>query len=89
VERKAAFINQVTHGHVGGREVDDVGDQAISYAEVKALATGNPLIMEKAAVDSEIANLDRLATAHRADQTRGARDQPPLPMMAHLWILVE
>ncbi len=40
VERKAAFIHQVMAGEVAGREVDDVGDVALSYAEVKALATG-------------------------------------------------
>jgi hypothetical protein len=39
------------------RAVDDIGDQAPSYAEVKALATGNPLILEKAAIDAEVARL--------------------------------
>ncbi len=42
VERKASFIAQVTTGRLADREVDDIGDQALSYAEVKALATGTP-----------------------------------------------
>ncbi|MFP5376811.1 MAG: helicase, partial [Acidimicrobiia bacterium] len=50
VERKAAFIHQVMSGEVAGREVDDIGDVALSYAEVKALASGDPLILEKAGV---------------------------------------
>jgi hypothetical protein len=69
VERKAAFIHQVMSGDVAGREVDDVGDTALSYAEVKALATGNPLILEKAGVDNELARLLRLRQAHDRDQT--------------------
>ena len=71
VERKAAFIAQVTLGGKDiARQVDDVGEQSLSYGEVKALATGNPLIMEKAGVDSEVAKLDRMAHAHGADQRR-------------------
>ncbi|MEO7572825.1 MAG: helicase-related protein, partial [Acidimicrobiales bacterium] len=70
LERKATFIAQVTGGDVGGREVDDIGDTALSYAEVKALATGNPLIMEKAAVDAEVARLTRLQRAHADEQHR-------------------
>ena len=68
VERKAAFIAQVMHGGNVAREIDDVGDQALSYAEVKALATGNPHIVEKAGVDAELAKLTRLRAAHQRDQ---------------------
>jgi len=45
-----------------------VGEVALSYAEVKALATGNPLILEKAGVDNEIARLMRLRQAHCRDR---------------------
>ena len=73
VERKAAFINQVIHGDVTERSIDDIGDQALSYAEVKALATGNPLIMEKAGVEAELTKLERLHAAYRSDQSNLAR----------------
>jgi hypothetical protein len=73
VERKATFINQVATGRATDRDVDDIGDQALSYAEVKALATGNPLILEKATVDAEVAKLTRLERAHRDDQHRLCR----------------
>jgi N12 class adenine-specific DNA methylase len=73
VERKAAFIHQVMRGNVAGREVDDVGEQALSYAEVKALASGSPLLLEKAGVDNEVARLARLRRAHHQDQSRLAR----------------
>jgi len=41
-ERKAGFIDQVMRGDVVGRDLDDVGDAVLSYAEVKALATATP-----------------------------------------------
>ncbi|MGH2626333.1 MAG: hypothetical protein ACRDHY_06750, partial [Anaerolineales bacterium] len=60
-------------GDVGAREIDDIGDQALSYAEVKALATGNPLIMERAGVAAEVAKLTRRRAAHHTDQARLVR----------------
>ena len=50
VERKAAFINQVTQGDVTERMRRRRRGPGLVYAEVKALATGNPLIMERAGV---------------------------------------
>jgi hypothetical protein len=74
VERKAGFIAQVTRGDATlARQLDDVGEQSLSYGEVKALATGNPLIMEKAGVDSEVAKLERMASAHAGEQRRLAK----------------
>jgi len=70
LERKATFIGQVATGRALDREVDDIGDQALSYAEVKALATGNPLILEKASLDADVARLGRLRRAHLDDQHR-------------------
>jgi hypothetical protein len=70
LERKAAFIAQVTRGDLPDRDVDDIGDQALSFAEVKALATGDPLVLEKATVDADVARLTRLERAHHDDQHR-------------------
>ncbi|MGI8807944.1 MAG: helicase-related protein [Acidimicrobiales bacterium] len=70
VERKAAFIAQVASGRGVDRDVEDIGDQALSFAEVKALATGNPLILEKAAIDAEVAKLGRLRRSHQDDHHR-------------------
>ena len=60
LERKSAFIRQVNNGNVDQREIDDIGEQTLSFAEVKALATGDPRIMEKAGVDADVAGLTRL-----------------------------
>jgi len=81
VERKAAFIAQVAQPNNNlGRELEDVGEQSLSFAEVKALATGNPLIMEKAGVDSEVAKLQRMSTAHATEQRRLAKTVASAPV---------
>ena len=68
LERKARFIGQVMHGRLDGREIDDIGDTALSFSEVKALATGNPLLMEKAEADAVLARLQRAERAHYRNQ---------------------
>ena len=70
VERKARFINQVMRGRLDVREVEDIGENTLSFAEVKALASGDPLILEKAKIDAEVTRLHRLERAwQRAQHT--------------------
>ena len=68
VTRKAIFIAQAMRGTLDVREMDDIGDQALNANEVKALATGDPLILDKAQADADLNRLERLKRAH--DQTR-------------------
>jgi N12 class adenine-specific DNA methylase len=90
VERKAGFIHQVMRGDVTGRHIDDIGEQALSYAEVKALATGNPLILEKAGIEAELGKLQRLEANHRDDQVRLARTRTRAEQrVAHLDTLAD
>jgi len=85
VTRKAKFISQVMSGDPASvaREIDDVGEQALTYAQVMAIATGNPLIMERASVEADIARLRRLRSAHDSEQAllrrriNGWRDDIP------------
>ena len=63
VERKARFINQVMRGRLDAREIEDIGDNALSFAEVKALASGDPLILEHAQASAELTRLQRLQRA--------------------------
>jgi hypothetical protein len=70
LERKATFIAQILTGRLVAREVEDVDASALSYAEVKALATGQPLLLEAAAVAAEIARLKNLAAGHTRAQRR-------------------
>ena len=55
-------------GKLDAREIGDVGDTALSFSEVKALATGNPLLMDKAEADVALARLQRAERAHHRNQ---------------------
>ena len=59
VERKAKFISQVTHGRLDVRQIDDIGESTLSYTEVKALASGDPLLLEYASAANELTKLQR------------------------------
>lgn len=70
VARKAEFIAQVMRGKLDSREIEDIGDTALSYNEVKALATGNPLLLDHAQAKAELTKLERLERAHDRSQRR-------------------
>lgn len=71
LERKASFIAQVMENTGSARSVEDVTMQALSYAEVKALASGNPMVIEKAGVDSEVARLQAIKGVFLNEVRRG------------------
>ena len=64
LETKAKFIAQVMSGDMTVRRLEDMDSAALTYAEVKAIASGNPLVIEKAQVDAELIRLNRLRSAH-------------------------
>ncbi len=76
VERKAKFIAQIMRARLDVRSIDDVGDNALSFAEVKALAAGDPLVLERANATAEYNRLQRLQRAHhrQLDNLRHRRD---------------
>lgn len=64
VENKQRFIAQIMTSKAPVRVADDVDETALSYSEIKALATGNPLIIEKCNLDMEVARLNMLKASH-------------------------
>lgn len=74
LERKAGFIAQVMEHTGEARTVEDVTSQALSFAEVKALASGNPMVIEKAGVDSQVARLVALKSVFMNDQRKFANE---------------
>lgn len=70
LETKARFIAQVMTGESDLRRIEDVDGAALTYAEVKAIASGNPLVIEKASVDAEVARLTRLQSQHHETEFR-------------------
>jgi hypothetical protein len=74
LERKATFIGQLQSARLDERSIDDITtDTALSYGEVKALATGDPTILERAQLESELARLKRLEAGWRQERTNVAR----------------
>ena len=68
VENKQKFISQVVTGKSPARTCDDIDDAALSYAEVKALAAGDPEIKERMELDVDVQKLSVLRTAYHNDQ---------------------
>lgn len=64
LETKARFIEQVMNGRTSVRLAEDLDGGALTYAEIKAIASGNPAVMEKVKVDTEVRTLDQLRSAH-------------------------
>lgn len=80
LETKARFIAQVMRGDKGLRSIEDVELATLSYAEVKALASGNPMVIEKAGVDAEIAKLSTLFSVWRNQRWANESEVGRLPM---------
>ena len=70
LENKQRFISQIMTSKSPVRSCDDVDEQALSYAEVKALCAGNPLIREKMDLDVEVAKLKVLKANHQSKKFR-------------------
>ena len=70
LENKQKFISQIMTSKSPVRSCDDVDEQALSYAEIKALCAGNPLIKEKMDLDIDVARLKVLKADHQSQQYR-------------------
>ncbi len=64
IENKQKFISQIMTSKSPVRSCQDMDEVTLSYAEVKALSAGNPLIKEKMALDIEVSKLKMLKSAH-------------------------
>src|SRR5271157_1638636 len=79
LETKARFISQVITGDNSARRANDIGGQELSYAEVKAIASGNPAVLTLAEADAELQRLNLLKKNHLDEQyvaRRSVRDLP-------------
>ncbi len=79
LETKARFIGQVMTGDNAARRAEDIGGQELSYAEVKAIASGNPAVLTLAEADAELQRLTLLKKNHLDEQyvaRRSVRDLP-------------
>lgn len=68
VEQKQRFISQIRNGSVNVRCADDIDESTLAFAEIKALAAGNPLIKEKMDLDVQVHKLNLLKTEYQRNQ---------------------
>lgn len=66
IETKAKFIHQIMAGDTTSRTAEDVDLAALSYAEIKAIASGNPMVLEKMEVDTEVNRLQLLKSSYNS-----------------------
>ena len=67
VENKQRFISQIMTSKTPVRFAEDIDETALSYAEIKALAAGNPDIIEKTELDTQVAKLKLLKQTHLSE----------------------
>ena len=79
LETKAKFIAQVLTGDSTVRRADDIGGQELSYAEVKAIASGNPAVLTLAEATAELQRLAVLQKHHADEQYLARRQLRALP----------
>ena len=73
IENKQRFISQVMTSKAVSRSCEDIDEATLSYAEIKAVATGNPLIKEKMEIDNDVQRL-KLLKASYDNQRYGLQD---------------
>ena len=79
LETKARFIAQVMSGDCAVRKAEDIGGQELSYAEVKAIASGNPAVLTLAETDAELQRLAILRKNHHDEQYLARKNKQDLP----------
>jgi N12 class adenine-specific DNA methylase/phospholipid N-methyltransferase len=67
LENKARFISQVMAGEITQRTAEDVAEVVLSAAEIKALASGNPKVLQRVQLDSELSRLERVRSVWLSD----------------------
>jgi hypothetical protein len=82
---KAAFISQVMSGDPSMRTAEDISEVALNFAEVSAIASGNPIIREKALVDTEVRKFDAMRSRHESQQLRARSEVARVPIQIERW----
>jgi hypothetical protein len=79
LENKTRFIAQIMKGEVTARTAEDVDQAVLTASQIKAIASGNPLVLEKVGLEAELTRLERLYTTWLAGRNRLRNDLTSLP----------
>lgn len=70
IETKQKFISQIYRGDTSIRELGDLDDTVLNYSQIKAIASGNPLILDKFKIDTEVQKLQNRERNYKAGKHR-------------------
>ncbi len=79
LENKTRFIAQIMKGEVTARTAEDVDQAVLTASQIKAIASGNPLVLEKVGLEAEVIRLERLYSTWFAGRNRLRFDLTSLP----------
>ncbi|MDQ3258090.1 MAG: helicase C-terminal domain-containing protein [Acidobacteriota bacterium] len=79
LESKARFISQIMAGEVTARTAEDVGDMVLTVAQIKAIASGNPMVQQRIELEVKLVKLDRLRAAFYNNRAAMRADLEELP----------
>ena len=79
LENKTRFIAQIMKGEVTARTAEDVDQAVLTASQIKAIASGNPLVLEKVGLEAEVTRLERLYSTWFAGRNRLRFDLSSLP----------
>ncbi len=79
LESKARFISQILAGEVTARTAEDVGDMVLTVAQVKAIASGNPMVQRRIELEVKLVKLDRLRASYYNNRAAMRTDLEELP----------
>jgi hypothetical protein len=79
LENKTRFIAQIMKGEVTARTAEDVDQTVLTASQIKAIASGNPLVLEKVGLEAEVIRLERLYSTWFAGRNRLRGDLASLP----------
>ncbi|MBS1789695.1 MAG: hypothetical protein JST85_18365 [Acidobacteria bacterium] len=79
LENKTRFIAQIMKGEVTARTAEDVDQAVLTASQIKAIASGNPLVLEKVGLEAEVIRLERLYSTWFAGRNRLRCDLMSLP----------
>jgi len=79
LETKARFISQIMAGEITARTAEDVGEMVLSMSAVKALASGNPKVMQRVAVEMELTKMSHIMAAWRSSKANMQYDLTAMP----------
>jgi N12 class adenine-specific DNA methylase len=84
LESKARFIHQILSGEITQRTAEDIGDMVLTTAQVKAIASGNPQVMQRVQLELNLIKLERLRAAYYNNRATMRHELSYLPNLVNI-----